>query len=164
MLLYDTDISVCMDNCKINKSYQRLVGGLLDLVMYSLWMVRNLWSGRIVFLYISSCNFIEVNHYVQISFLCTAGIMLRTHNPWICCYSIRRLYSFIPICTKSNIIDFLSEYTMCLTPELLLWSLHCFTILQAVFVVLKSYFSFDHFFYPLLPCQHDHHLWDCYTS
>ena len=45
MLLYDTDISVCMDNCKINKSYQRLVGGLLDLVMYSLWMVRNLWSG-----------------------------------------------------------------------------------------------------------------------
>ena len=128
----------------------------------SVWMVRDLWPMWIVLFCIFPCHLIEVNRYIQFLFLCTSKIQLSIHNHSDTLLLCQRLYSLIICSTKCNFIDVLSEYTVCLTSEPLLWFWYCFIILQALFAVLKFYFLFDH----ILLCVHCFlvntivHLWD----
>ena len=109
-------------------------------------------------------------------------MILRTHT----CYSIKRLYSFMwisfilfffifysfillvnALCTLllslcyDLILEFLCEYTVCLTSEPLLWSYSPYASFKLGILFLVWSPTFLCF---LLPCQHDHHPWDSYRS
>ena len=85
-------------------------------------------------MYIFSTKFIEVNHYIHISFLDVSSVFL--------CKTSQGLFR-----TECNLVEPFSEYIVHLTPEPLLEFQHCFIILQAHFVFLEFYFPFDHNFF-----------------
>lgn len=122
----------------------------------SVWMVRDLWPMWVVLFCIFPCHLIEVNRYIQFLFLCTSKIQLSIHNHSDTLLLCQRLYSLIICSTKCNFIDVLSEYTVCLTSEPLLWFLILFYYSPGTLCSLEILFLvWSHtFMCPLLSCQH----------
>ena len=88
---WDTDISIRMDFWHTKRFYQNLVGDLLNWVVHLFFLIQGLqltvsfmddqeyeavWP---LFLCISSCNCIEINHYIQLfGFKCLINSTLHT--------------------------------------------------------------------------------------
>lgn len=112
------------------RCYKYLVGDLLNWVMrlfiliqsHLLWMVRNLQPVWIVFQCIFTCNFIDVNHYIQLLFCVFKRFYFAPITIGTCCYSIGCFYFLVVSGIQDNLVDFVKHIVyIILKPFLLLY-------------------------------------------
>ena len=139
----------------------------LQIIVF-VWVVWNLWPAWIAFLCMFSCNFINVNHYIQFfSFECLINSALYTPPrlpPYG--YEITRssACSLLSLLALTKILLTFSVNTLCnsLLNSPLLQPSHRLITFQTLFVVLKFHVLFNGTFFVccLLSRQYSHHPWD----